>query len=1061
MNKRFLIAAAAVLTVILLWVWLRYATVSRVLLLLVPLAGSVWWLWRKRSRVWWSAFGVLLAAPTLAWWYFFHTSAGVEFILARINGLKSIEIAVTGVTGTLSGPLRIQHFELDEPHVHIVIDDIELQPTPAALWAGSLRASVLHVGRAVVQVKQNNDPAGTKPPRFLPTWLWISLGEARIDALQVQIPNGTVLDATQVAIADGVSLTASRLRAERVSLVTPQGLLSGDATLSASRPIGLDGHVSATFATKDIEWRVEGTVDGDIETFGIDANLLAPSLAHFNGTFARGGGNWKLTGDVDSEQFDLKPWLERPPFTLQQASLRVEASAAGIHANGGVRVPEVDSMPLTVDARGFYKDRVLTIEQASFALLQSDMRVAGNARIRLTDAKPIIEADAHWQHFHWPLRANKAGDYLVVSPRGSGTLNGSQPYDVKVNADVQLRQLEGTVTATGVVSDRSVTANRYDVQFLNGQAEGKAQLTWSEQAWRIEIAGTQLDANLFDARLPSAVTVRASASGRGYDSKALFDANFDELRGQLQSGNARTELRARGGLGRSREGWYAKAFNGELGPNRVSLDGRFGKNNDLAWRVDLPKPELLFPELTGTIVSAGSVHGEKSVPQFRGQLTAKAVSYRDWKIEAVTLDADVDVTRQAESMLRMDAQNIEYGEIALDALHIEGNGTDAKHQLSVRAIMPAESYEKPPVIEWKAQGNYTKATWAGALAALKFSDHYGRTPTIEVPDGTATLSAANAQVQKWCVIWTDRKACIDGAWSKERGWRVALSSDEFELNLFDTLLGDKTQLEGRWQLYGNLSGITAKDWSGDAHLRISEANVLYAAVEDAQETVRVGTGRLDMQADAKQISAALKLTTPTTTQVDADVRIERSTLELAAAPLTGSLRARTEDANVLPLFFVDLDRAAGALNLNLSAAGTLSNPILSGRIQLERGELDFYRYNLALRDFGVTADIAENRLRFDGAGQLGEGKLALDGNMVWRDQRPNGELSIRGENLLVADLPEYRVIASPNLKFAIDGTRIDATGDVVIPSAKLQPADLSGAVQRSPDARLIGTLPDD
>jgi translocation and assembly module TamB len=1061
MKKQLLIVTATVLSILLMWLWLQHATVSRAILLLLALGGVVYWLWRKRSVILWSIFGVLVALPSFAWWYFFHTSAGVEFLLARIDGLKSIAISVEGVTGTLSGPLRIQRFEIDQTYVHVMIDSIELQPTPAALWAGSLRASSLHVGRVTVRVKENNQPAGAKPMRFLPSWLWISVGQARIDAAQIQLPSGTSIDATQIAVEEGVSLTAGRIRAEGVSLTTPQGSIAGEATLSAGRPIGLDGHALASFKTKDLVWQIDGTVDGDIEKFGIDAKLLAPSLAHFNGRFARSAGSWTLNGDLDSEHFDLSPWLPKPPFTLQQASLRVEATPAGIHASGGVLVPEVDSRPLAVDARGSYANRVLTIEQASLALLQSDTRVAGGARIRLTGEKPIVEAQVQWQNFRWPLRADSAKDYFVISPKGSGQLSGSLPFKVQVDADVQLQQLAGTLSATGAISGSAVTAERFDIQFLRGQAQGSAQLAWGSRAWNIEIQGSQLDANLFDGRLPSAVTVRGKASGRGFDSKALFDAQFDELRGQLQSGATRTELRARGGIGKDRDGWHAKSFSGELGPNRVALNGRFGKQNDLAWQVDLPKPELLIPQLTGAIASTGSVHGEKSVPQFRGQLTAKTVSYGKWSIESITANADVDVTRQAESSLQLDAQNVAYGEAVLDTLHVEGNGNDARHQVSLRATMPAESYERPPVIDVSAQGRYDKRAWTGTVAALKFSDHYGRTPMLEVADGVASLSPAAAQLQRWCVIWTDRKACVDGTWSKDRGWNVALSSDEFELNLFDTLLGDKTQMEGRWQVNGTLTGTSAQDWTGDAHLRISDASVLYAAVEDAQERVRVGTGQFDLEANKGEVSASLELTTPTTTRVNATLRLARTGSDLVTAPLKGTLRARTEDANVLPLFFVDLDRAAGALQLDLAAAGTLANPLISGRVQLDRGELDFYRYNLALRDFGLTADIADNSVRFTGGGQLGEGRLALEGNMAWREQRPKGEVSIRGENLLVADLPEYRVIASPDLKFTVDGTRIDATGDVLIPSAKLQPADLSGAVQRSADARLVGDLPED
>ncbi len=66
---------------------------------------------------------------------------------------------------------------------------------------------------------------------------------------------------------------------------------------------------------------------------------------------------------------------------------------------------------------------------------------------------------------------------------------------------------------------------------------------------------------------------------------------------------------------------------------------------------------------------------------------------------------------------------------------------------------------------------------------------------------------------------------------------------------------------------------------------------------------------------------------------------------------------------------------------------------------------------------------------------------------------------MRGQNLLVADLPEYRVVASPDLRFQVDGKRMDVAGDVKIPSARVQPAQLTGAVKASDDARYVGEHP--
>jgi len=67
---------------------------------------------------------------------------------------------------------------------------------------------------------------------------------------------------------------------------------------------------------------------------------------------------------------------------------------------------------------------------------------------------------------------------------------------------------------------------------------------------------------------------------------------------------------------------------------------------------------------------------------------------------------------------------------------------------------------------------------------------------------------------------------------------------------------------------------------------------------------------------------------------------------------------------------------------------------------------------------------------------------------------------MQGDNLLVANLPEYKVTASPNMDFDVDGKRVNARGEVLIPSANLEPKDLRSAVQLSSDARLVDEVPE-
>ena len=129
---------------------------------------------------------------------------------------------------------------------------------------------------------------------------------------------------------------------------------------------------------------------------------------------------------------------------------------------------------------------------------------------------------------------------------------------------------------------------------------------------------------------------------------------------------------------------------------------------------------------------------------------------------------------------------------------------------------------------------------------------------------------------------------------------------------------------------------------------------------------------------------------------------------------------------------------------------------MQGEARLTEGALDFYPANLRLRDLQATMRLRRPRSNSTASRRAGAGSLDIDGRLGWRDRRLTGELALKGERLLLVDVPEARVFASPDLRFVLDDRRIDITGSVTIPEAKIEPAETAGAVLTSADERIVG-----
>jgi translocation and assembly module TamB len=130
--------------------------------------------------------------------------------------------------------------------------------------------------------------------------------------------------------------------------------------------------------------------------------------------------------------------------------------------------------------------------------------------------------------------------------------------------------------------------------------------------------------------------------------------------------------------------------------------------------------------------------------------------------------------------------------------------------------------------------------------------------------------------------------------------------------------------------------------------------------------------------------------------------------------------------------------------------------VFDGEFHLADARLDLYRTNLTLKNLALDGNFAGDELTFSGRGDSGKGPLTLSGRFTWPDGVMTGSMRMQGEELLLADTPEYRVLASPDLTLRAGPDGYDVEGEVLIPRARISPKDLSSTVQTSPDERVVG-----
>jgi translocation and assembly module TamB len=209
------------------------------------------------------------------------------------------------------------------------------------------------------------------------------------------------------------------------------------------------------------------------------------------------------------------------------------------------------------------------------------------------------------------------------------------------------------------------------------------------------------------------------------------------------------------------------------------------------------------------------------------------------------------------------------------------------------------------------------------------------------------------------------------------------------------------------------------------------------------------------------IDASVVLDAEQIGSIKGKIEAARVTRRWQDMPISGDLHVQTAELGLITLYVPDADRVAGRLTTDLAVSGTVGAPLIDGTLKLADAELDLYQVNMAMRAAQLEARLRQNGLDFAGSARIGAGSVSTKGHLEWRDGQPYGRFDLDGQNLRVVDVPEAQIDASPALDFKVEGRRIEVTGAVKVPYAKIVPADLTNAVRASSDEVLVGAEPED
>ena len=975
--------------------------------------------------------------------------AGLQFAYQVVSPYLPPELSIQQLEGTLSGPLRVASVRYQQADGSLYqANQVRLQWKPLALLSGVVAVQTLEIKTAsVIRVEASAASADS--------------GDVALSLPQISFPLQFQLERFSLEVLN-VTQGESEQRFKNIQLSATSLFDQLDiqklAVEAEDYRISLSGGLRVSGAYRhrlQLEWQYrlaedrllngQGVLQGDLNTSKLSQELSGVIALNVQAELMNllQQPNWKA--DIQLSRFDMRQLLADGPVLTGQAEFSAvgdldRATVQGSLAGDSEAIGQFDAeFDLTASISGpLIVNRLLLTPRAS------NTRVQAEGEWMPGELGGVVDVDLAWQHLKWPL----AGDSWFDSAKGKGHVSGSvQDYQFSVHSSspwVELPesdwQLDGQGNLEGLVLNEAV------IQTLEGEIRGNAEVDWRQAiSWKAALSLKDINPAGEWPQWPGSLSGALHGEGRYENEDLSLEVMVDRLNGELRD----YPVRVRGNAQWSNQQLQLNNISLQSGVSQVAINGRYADQLDLDYSINSKNLAELYPEVGGALEASGRVTGTVEQPMVSSDFAGSQLLWQDYKIGSAKGQATIDPLQWFQSRVKLDAQRIDLGAIKLQSAQLTAS------QSAVNARLVADQLTTDIALE----GQLQQDRWQGLLTRADI--HSERFEDWHLQSNSAlSVSAHSLALEQLC--WSnDQQATVCASLSGQAGaYRTHIDLKQLSMTLLQPWLPEEVTVQGRMSAIADLALDERQHISGQLRVRLPEGITHYSLTDGGKQRwqYRDGELMLDINQQGVRTQASLRLNENDNVSLS---------LQLPGASLPGLTREQAvigeaqidiRDIHLIESLIPEVQQANGAVKLLLTAKGTLNNPGLKGQVSLEDGSFKVPRLGLDITDvnlMGQSPDLDQMELEL--SAHSGEGDISVKGSVRLNDvSNWRTQLKLSGKNFEVSRIPEANVRVSPDLDIVIQPGQIDIEGNVHVPYARLNPKDVSSAVQTSNDVVIIG-----
>lgn len=1009
---------------------------------------------KLRSKISLLLLAVVLMSPVAALFTLGYSETALQSLVARLpksaGPLEKLQI--DNVQGSLAGGFSVGVIVIEHDLVHLRIEQLRARIDLLPLLWQTIDVETFEVESLTVDPQPRDRPPPLKPGPFLPRLLTLEARQTYIKEATISLDYGAPVVLREVRAHGTVLERRIRIRDAEGDLGGLELAASGE--LRAAIPLELTADARVSFTPQSgPRWLLEAKADGDLTQLDVQGGLLEPFLVQLDTATLRALPPWRFTAGAKVSELDLARFGASDFLGEISGLLQLDLNGSNHRASGTLEFPGLNAGPMQIDflgrfAHGMLSARALQISHEPSGL---DSKLEGTITFGAT--RPFVDISGEWRNFRWPFNRGRAD---VRSAGGKFSLTGQDQYAVGAAGDFVIGELPAARgSLIGTLSGDRLIIERSDINALNGSGRLVGEVSWSPQLrWALQGRATNIDPSAIRPVLTGAVDLELAMAGRGRDKDSVIEIDVRKLSGRLRDAPASGTGKVTIKTGRYDFSKVALQFGGFA----LELDGSMSDTRrDLDFRIKASDLAVFAQDARGRLDAEGTIRGTNEA--LRVLLDAHGTDIVLPSLSAKRLSAKIDVDpfaapeTPASMMIELAGATALGREI--DTLRFGLDGTTNEHRLALNLV------ERDFALRAAGTGTLKPTLWQQVWAQAEV-DLPTDIALIAIDPLRVNLTTTTAQLESFCLrgreeaSFTGRATlCSSAAWS-DGAWNARIDVEGLPIASVLPRPSEKVDYDGTISVAASIGASATGPLLGTLRADFRNAALQWLRGNGKRESVPFGSGFVDVESTSENLSARLEISADSRGRARGQLQASRSTERWQDMPVQAALRADSSALAFLYLYVPEIDRSAGELSLDFVIGGTLGSPLVNGVLRLENGELDFYQINLGLRQIAAEARLIDNALVLRSTANAGAGRITADADLTWRETLPYGSIKISGVNLPIIDLPEARIIASPDLDFKLSGRDLSATGSVRIPSARLTPVDLTGAITTSADEIVIG-----